>query len=418
MGKLELDKWDLKRLWELWKKGRINLQPEYQRGNVWDNPRKYDLIDTIIRKWPSGLVMLRAYEQEDITEGLEKFDVVDGQQRLTTLFEYIDGSQVWALKAPPKLRESFTPYKELSDVKQSQIDEYKVAVAFMRDFDVTEILDVYSRLQTGKPLKIGEKVKALRTPFKEYLKDLASHKLFDFDQHRFRDSNWNLAAQFLKATYTHDPLARVEFPELKAFLEGEFNEAQAKKAKDYASRAMSFEKKVFDEAVIKHAAFEEYLSSARTLKWVFAVLLPLLHSYSFTGREHLVADGIIEYYSAKAREGSKEWECYLNSGRTGRMDTDDVKVCLSQMTGYIINASDAVPVDSKRYFTPDQREKIWESSDKNCAQCLIKLTRTNFHADHVKPHSEGGSTSVENGQVLCARCNLVKGKDIQFKYTD
>jgi uncharacterized protein with ParB-like and HNH nuclease domain len=109
MGKLELDKWDLKRLWELWEKGRINLQPEYQRGKVWDDPRRYDLVDTILRQWPSGLIMLRAYEQEDTSEPFEHYDVVDGQQRLTTLFEYIDGSEAWALKAPPKWRADFKP---------------------------------------------------------------------------------------------------------------------------------------------------------------------------------------------------------------------------------------------------------------------------------------------------------------------
>lgn len=211
MGKLELDKWDLKRLWELWKKGRINLQPEYQRGKVWDDPRRYDLVDTILRQWPSGLIMLRAYEQEDTAEPFEHYDVVDGQQRLTTLFEYIDGSEAWALKAPPKWRADFKPYKDLTPAKQLYVDEYKVAVAFMRGYDVPEIQDVYSRLQTGKPLKIGERIKAMKTPFKEYLKELSSHKLFTLDQHRFRDSNWNLAAQFLKATYTDDP-SRCPFP--------------------------------------------------------------------------------------------------------------------------------------------------------------------------------------------------------------
>ena len=72
MSRLELDKWDLKRLYDLWKKGRLNLQPDYQRGKVGDDPRRYDLVDTVLRQWPSGLIMLRAYEKEDSSrEGLE-----------------------------------------------------------------------------------------------------------------------------------------------------------------------------------------------------------------------------------------------------------------------------------------------------------------------------------------------------------
>ena len=124
-----------------------------------------------------------------------------------------------------------------------------------------------------------------------------------------------------------------------------------------------------------------------------------------------MAKGLVQYYDAKSKDGTKEWECYLSSGRTGRMDTDDVKLCLSQLSGYIINASNVEPVDPNRYFTSKQREEIWNKSEKKCRQCGISLTSTNFHADHIKPHSEGGPTTVDNGQVLCALCNFRKGKD-------
>ena len=32
-----------------------------------------------------------------------------------------------------------------------------------------------------------------------------------------------------------------------------------------------------------------------------------------------------------------------------------------------------------------------------------------WHADHKVPYSKGGLTTVENGQVACAECNLAKG---------
>ena len=43
-----------------------------------------------------------------------------------------------------------------------------------------------------------------------------------------------------------------------------------------------------------------------------------------------------------------------------------------------------------------------------CAKCQQKLT-AEFHADHIRPHSKGGSTTTNNGQALCAPCNLRKG---------
>ena len=44
-----------------------------------------------------------------------------------------------------------------------------------------------------------------------------------------------------------------------------------------------------------------------------------------------------------------------------------------------------------------------------CRLCGERLSQ-NFHADHVVPFSKGGPTTVSNGQALCPRCNLSKGK--------
>ncbi len=417
MGRLELDKWDLKRLYELKLKGRLELQPEYQRGKVWDDPRRYDLVDTVIREWPMGLILLRAYPQES-TDGhtIEYYDVVDGQQRLTSLFEYFGGTSKWIQKVPTKHRGSFRQYSDLSEPKQEKVDEYKVSVAFMRDYDEAEILDIYSRLQTGKPLNIGEKVKAFRSDIKDLIKELSGHRLFTLDAHKFRDANWNLATQFLKAVYVNDPLTRVEIQELQTFLQHtELDKRKASKTKDRASSIMTYEFKVLNEAIDIKKEFENTISSARILKWLFAVLMQLIGVYSLTGREHLVAQGIIEYYDRKDQENSPEWTAYMRTGRTGRMDTDDVKVCLNQLSAYIISESGAQPTDPQRWFTPEQRQEIWDKSGGKCQSCGMQLSRTNFHADHINPHSNGGPTTTENGQALCVECNIKKGADALFK---
>jgi hypothetical protein len=261
---------------------------------------------------------------------------------------------------------------------------------------------------------IGERIKAMRSPYREFIKELVNHKLFNVWGYSTRDAHWNLATQFFKAVYTGNPLARAEFQELKKFLENHMDESRALKAKEQTNRILNYESKVFNEAVEINKDFEGILSSPRTLKWVFACLMTLMNKYNLTGKEHLIAQGLINYYGKKAEEGSTEWTSYANTGRSGRIDTDEVTICLSQLLGYMVNASQIEPLDQKRLFSSKQRDEIWQKSGKQCKKCAIPLTKTNFHADHIKPYSEGGPTDISNGQVLCAKCNLSKGKDIIF----
>jgi superfamily II DNA or RNA helicase len=60
-----------------------------------------------------------------------------------------------------------------------------------------------------------------------------------------------------------------------------------------------------------------------------------------------------------------------------------------------------------RRFTRKQRTELWLASHGICAICGEPLPE--FHADHIKPWSRGGSTINSNGQAICRRCNQKKG---------
>jgi len=67
--------------------------------------------------------------------------------------------------------------------------------------------------------------------------------------------------------------------------------------------------------------------------------------------------------------------------------------------------------DKNRGFSSEQRRVIWNTADERvCKECGCELTWNDFHADHIKPHSIGGRTSLENATLLCAENNLKKGK--------
>jgi len=409
MGRLELDKWSVKDLFDLYKRNRLNVRPQWQRSKVWNDKMKRALVDSVLQNLPLGLIMLS--EESHVDEDgvpISRYDAVDGQQRLTTLFDYKDGEK-WSHSKKGK---DIKPYGALSNAAQQRFDEYKVPVALMREFEEDELLDSFSRLQNAKPLKIGERIKALPTKFHPFIKELTDHKIFKLGGgiHKFRDAHWNLAAIYFKSAYKRSPLDRQEYVNLEEFLKNNrVDQVKAKRAVDDTRKILNFETKVLEECVRKNQAFEATIKTARPLKWLFAVLTFLLEKYALSGREHLVAEGVLNYYAAKDKENSEEWVSYMHTGRTGRIDTDDVRVCLEQLMNHIILAARAEPFDKKRFFTGAQREEIYAKSQGKCAICGIELSRTNFHADHAKPFREGGKTEVSNGQALCSKCNREKG---------
>ena len=168
-------------------------------------------------------------------------------------------------------------------------------------------------------------------------------------------------------------------------------------------------RKIIQEATIQDATFVERVRSPRLIKWTFASLTLLDHDYSLGGREHSLATGLRTYHDTREEENNPEWLAYLSTGRTGRIDTNEVKVCLEDLKNRMILAAELEPKDPQRFFSSDQRKKIWEASLGYCTLCGIQLSETNFHADHVVPYSQGGPTTLENGQALCTACNRKKG---------
>jgi len=66
-----------------------------------------------------------------------------------------------------------------------------------------------------------------------------------------------------------------------------------------------------------------------------------------------------------------------------------------------------------RTFTSNQKNKIWNRADGMCQCCGDKLVPfsgedNSFEADHIKPYSKGGLTTIRNGQALCRWCNRSK----------
>ncbi len=81
--KFTLTEWSLKKLYDTYKKGNLNLSPPYQRNFIWTLDDQRILIDSIKRNKPIPTFFL-------LQIGANKYEMVDGQQRSRTIISFID----------------------------------------------------------------------------------------------------------------------------------------------------------------------------------------------------------------------------------------------------------------------------------------------------------------------------------------
>lgn len=134
-------------------KQTLILQPKYQRNPIWSDGQKCFLIDSLISACPIPQVYINIRTEGEGKGKTTFYDVVDGQQRLRTIIEFI--SDDWALIA---LNEHAYPvsdiykgqvgkrYSELPKKLQDAIWDYPLAVQEIRGWDDLEIRAMFRRL--------------------------------------------------------------------------------------------------------------------------------------------------------------------------------------------------------------------------------------------------------------------------------
>ena len=77
-------------------------------------------------------------------------------------------------------------------------------------------------------------------------------------------------------------------------------------------------------------------------------------------------------------------------------------------------------LDPSRRFGGKDRAAVFSRAGARCERHSLLFGRCKetekLHADHVHPHSKGGSTTIANGQVLCSRHNKQKAARIPFNW--
>jgi uncharacterized protein with ParB-like and HNH nuclease domain len=136
-------------------KGKLIINPDFQRNLVWKPEQKSKFIESIILNFP-----LPPFYVNQTKEG--KYIVVDGLQRTSTLHEFInDKFELAGLEALPKLNGySFSELETLTGDYQTRIEDKKLSLYVIKPSVPVEVVyDIFSRINTGGTMLTRQEVR-------------------------------------------------------------------------------------------------------------------------------------------------------------------------------------------------------------------------------------------------------------------
>jgi len=130
----------------------IDLSPEFQRDFVWDIRRASKLIDSLLSNLPIPNTLLGKYKKT------EKFIVIDGQQRLKSIYFFINGEfkenrtiKPFRLRGLENKSWNGKLFSELDGVLQRKIQNSIINSTILDNIDSNPriVFEIFNRLNTG-----------------------------------------------------------------------------------------------------------------------------------------------------------------------------------------------------------------------------------------------------------------------------
>lgn len=203
---------EIESLYGKYKRGKLILDPDFQRRFVWDKVKASRLIESALLNVPLPIIYLAE-------EPNGKESVIDGQQRLTSFFSFIDGrlpnGEVFRLTKLNVFSElEKKTYKDLDESLQDRIRYHQIrAITILRSSDPALRFEIFERLNRGAvPLNDMELRNCVYAGnYMNVLKDMAQEpdfiELMGFKTQNQRMQDVELAlrfAAFYHSTYLID----------------------------------------------------------------------------------------------------------------------------------------------------------------------------------------------------------------------
>jgi hypothetical protein len=354
--------------------GRLTIQPEYQRNYIYADgggKKEAAVIESLLKGYPLGLIYFNSV-------ATDKFEVLDGQQRITSIGRFVTNKFAIMDNGNPKNFDSL-PADQQTTIRDSKLLIYEC------EGTESEIKKWFETINiAGVPLNSQELLNAIYSgPFVTLAKAEFSNS------QNANIQKWNA---YIKGSANRQELLEraldwVSKGDIGGYMSAHRNETSINELKTYFNTVIDWVSTVFADV----------LSEMKGLEW--GRLYEEYHSKSYDPKtvsdevKKLAADPYV-----RKRNGIFE---YLLGG--------SVDTRLLEVRVFDIGVKQSV------YARQTQESKAKDVS--NCPLCAIGPASNKsriykideMDADHIAAWSTGGDSSAKNCQMLCITHNRAKG---------
>ena len=307
----------------------IDLEPDFQRLSVWNEWQRCQLIESLLLRIPIPVFYVAADEQEN-------WAVVDGVQRMSTIYDYVKG------EFPLKQLEYLSlfegrKYSDLPRPMQRRIVETQLVVNIIDPSTPEDVMfNIFRRINTGGVKLNGQEIRnaLYRGPVRQYLKELAESEEFLMATNRS-----------IKKNRMADRECVLRF---LAFYIGRWEDYDASKLDNYLNRTMT---KINEMTPEQRDAISEIFTNAMRFAYGIFRKDAFRRRYNRNGPRRPVSKALFEAWSVRLARCSIE---QLNTLYKKREEVNDRFITLMNEDNEFDNAisySTGLPERVKKRFS-------------------------------------------------------------------
>ena len=345
--------------------GKLDIRPAFQREFVYKDKQRDDVLVSVTHDFPLNVMYWvlssGTYETKDktiIPSEDASFELLDGQQRTLSICQYVNGD--FSLNS--------RYFHNLTKTEQEQILNYKLMIYICEGND-KEKLDWFRVINhSTEELTDQELRNAIYTgPFIS-------------DAKRYF-SKTGCAAYQIAADYMSGKVNRQEY------LEAAIEWLAAK------------ENKSIEDYIAEHQhdpnANALWLYFQQVISWV-KVVFP-------TYRKEMKGRPWGIFFN---KYGQNSYDSNELEARIKVLMEDDEVTNNNGIYEYLLSGNEKSL--SLRAFPDKIKRAVYEKQNGKCAFCKKPFPIERMQGDHIVAWSNGGTTVIENCQMLCAQCNGTK----------